>query len=247
MRIHPVCTVAIVVLAASYAAFAQARRTAPIPKNRLRSTAPPPREAMKFSSPVFENRRLKVLRLELPAGGSTQVPGDIHDYVIVALDDASINLNGGRSSFDLDLKNGEMNVIPGRWAHKISNRGAAARLLLVEVTGEIDPNRARCGLAAENCREVRFGRTAEGDYTQATLFDTNKVKMMRAELGPSGVLRLHDDNASHLVVSLTPLRGSTEAQEVALNAGEVFWSDYGFQELSNVGTETAKFLEMEVK
>lgn len=245
MRFYRACTVAILVLATSCAVFAQTKRR-PIPGNQLRST-PPRREPMKFSSPVFDNRRVKVMRVELPAGGSTQVPADIHDYVIVALDDAAINLNGGPSSFDLDLKNGEMNVIPGRWAHKISNRGGAARLLLVEVTGEIEPNRAKCGLAAENCREVRFGRTAEGDYSQATLFDTEKVKMMRAELGPSGALRLHDDNASHLVVGLTPLRGSTEAQEVALNAGEVFWSDYGFQELSNNGNETAKFLVMELK
>lgn len=224
---------------------AQSKRIT-IPAKRL--TASVPAETARYATPLLRNSSVRATKLDLPADGSTTVAQDTHDYLLVSLAETSVTISGANNSFDVQMTPGEMQVISGRWQHRIINKSdTLAQLVLVEMTSDIDLEHAKCGIRAASCREVRFGKTERGEYSQAALFDTPKAKLFRAELGPSGTLKLHDDTARHLFVALTSFHGRTEYGNIALQAGEVFWLDSGFSELENTETTTAHFLVLDVK
>jgi len=86
-------------------------------------------------------------------------------------------------------------------------------------------------------------------YTNGTLFETPKVKLTKVELGPGGILPRHGHSGSKLLIALTRIHfidgtgsdierdlGETQAYPAATN-----------HEIKNIGPETARFLELEVK
>lgn len=197
---------------------------------------------------MLRNSSVAARKLDLAPGASFSVPASTHDYLVISMGDSTISAVGSGSAFELSLAAGDMQVMTGGWPHKLINRsGNSAQIVTVEVARNIHPDRARCGLASKNCNEVRFGRTAQGEYSQTALFVTDTAELLRTSLGSASSMKLHDDVHQHLIVALTPFRGRTEQATISLQPGEVFWIDGGFGELLNEDTTEARLLILELR
>ncbi len=198
---------------------------------------------------TMKNASVRVLRLDLAAGEATPVNAHQHDYIVVAIQASQFEAAGGESRFAFQLADGEMQVVTGGWAHKIVNTGTApALLILVEVAKGIAPTHAVCGLGGRPCAQVRFGKTIEGTYTQTMLFETESVRLLRAELGPNGSLPEHTDRADHLIVPLTALRTGDDFEPVAeQEPGSAIWRPGHLGAIRNLGERDARMLILELK
>jgi hypothetical protein len=237
MRITPiVCAV----LLLSVSSVAQHR---PLKK----SLAPAP-QPEKFSAVQFRNPDLTVRRLTVPAGEKSLISGSIHDYILISFGESSLNVSGYQTNFDMTLADGEIQVLQGGWPHTILNQSQRpAELLCVEVLRNISPKSALCGLGAKNCYQTRFGKSAQGEYQQALLFETDSAALYRAQLGSTVAMHQHSDDRKHLIIAVTPLEGHVGTQNFSLKPGETFWQPGSFDEVGNDGSSNATMLILELK
>ncbi len=197
---------------------------------------------------IFSNKELKAFRVQLPARTSTSRGDHAHDCLFIALRGGNLEVVSGQGRYALEMKDGEMQVIKGAAAHRVVNRSdSAADLLEIEVLRDIAPDRAVCGLTAANCGEVRFGNSGGGPYSQTALFETPTVKLLRAELGPGGILPSHAHRQGHLLIALTALRLESEGIELKDEAGGIWWYAGGLSKLSNLEQRESQFLILEFK
>jgi mannose-6-phosphate isomerase-like protein (cupin superfamily) len=197
---------------------------------------------------LLRNPSVTVRKLTIGAESSTSIPASTHDYIVVSLIPAKLQVTGYQTNFELQLGGGDMQVVQGGWPHKLENHGStAAEVLAIEIARNIDARHAICGLSASNCNEVRFGKVDGGDYSQSALFETNTTKLLRVQLGPGGALRLHTDRRNHLLIAITAVEAHMDTGRVSLKAGEVTWVDGGFEELVNDSKADAQLLIVELK
>ena len=187
----------------------------------------------------------------IPPHGTTLVTPHPDDYLVIALSSLQLEAIGSAGiSYPVRLADEEMQVMKGGWSHRLNNVASDPAILLeIDVQNGIAPERALCGLAASPCTDGRFGKTIEGTYTMSTLFDTPKIKLWKIELGPGGVLERQSHSVAGLLIALTPIhladgmgnsivgnRGDTRAYTVGTN-----------HQLQNIGSEEARFLELDPK
>ncbi len=204
--------------------------------------------AERFGRASVRNSTLAAQALDIAPRAAVSIPATTHDYLVISLGESNLAVVGSRNRFDLELGAGEMQVITGRWPHKLMNRSdKPSRIVRVEVMRDVHAEKALCGLAASNCHEVRFGKTAHGDYTQTALFETPTAKLFRTSISANGSLRLHDDSRSHLIVALTKFRAHAASADFSLEPGDVQWIEGALPELSNLGSDEACMLILEIK
>jgi quercetin dioxygenase-like cupin family protein len=195
--------------------------------------------------------RITAYGITIPPHGSTELRQHPYDYVLLSLTTADIEAAGAAgNTYPMRLEAEEMQVMKGGWAHRLSNRAdVEARLLEIDVQPNIAPERASCGLAASQCTDGHFGNNGRGSYSVATLFETPKVKLTKVELSPRGIFALHAHHASQMLIPLTRVHLSDSGEsQIEKDAGEVqAYSSATRHELVNLGNETARFLELEVK
>jgi len=140
-----------------------------------------------------------------------------------------------------------MQAMKGAWPHRLTNlANATARLVEIDVQNNIAPERALSGLAASPCTDGRFGKTEEGTYTKSTLFETPKVKLTKVELGPGGILERHG-HSGLIALTLIHLTDGT-GNAIGRDLGETQAYPAGTShQIQNVGSEAARFLELELK
>jgi len=218
-------------------------------QHRVLKKTPPPATALeKHSTVQFRNSDVTVRRLNIPAGESSPISGSTHDYMLVSYGQCSVAFSGYQTNFDMTMADGEIQVLQGGWPHTIKNQSQqAAELISVEVTHNISPKTALCGLGTKNCYQTRFGKSAQGEYQQAQLFETDSATLYRAQLGPGVAMHQHDDNRKHLIIALTPLEGHVGGQTFSLKPGETFWQPAAFEEIGNDGSSNASMLILELK
>jgi hypothetical protein len=198
---------------------------------------------------LLANGQVRVFRLSIAANESTQLNAHPYDYVVVSLGSNEIEAAGEINTFPLQMNDSEAQILTGGWSHKLVNKASQqANLLVIEVMHGISPDQSICGLSGRSCGQVRFGNTADGRYSQTILFETAKVRLMRAELGPGGVLPTHADPSDHLVLALNDARltdGFTEATDQTV--GYTIWTPGGLNTVKNAGKQDARMLILEVK
>jgi hypothetical protein len=213
------------------------------PKPSVAPTTPEPRFPV-----LVDNARLRVSRIELaPNSESPMLPHD-YDYLLVSIGASNVELAGSSNRFPVTMQDGEMQVIPGRWAHRFVNRAdQPARLVMIESRTAMKPDAALCGLGHEDCHQVNFAKDGAVEYTQAMMFETPTVRLLKAELTVGATLPRHEHGADHLLVALTKLDLTADHENVLRDPGTVFWHSGGFASLKNTGEESARFLVLEVK
>lgn len=193
--------------------------------------------------------------ITVPPHESTHVEPHPHDYLLIAPQKADLTLSGPYgNTFQLHLGDGEMQVVNGGWAHRVTNLDDTTALLVeIDVAGGIKPERATCGLSGSECTDGQFGKTDEGTYTRSTLFETPTVRLTKISLGPGSVLDKHRHGGAEVLVPLTPAHlenddGSITPPTLDLNVGEVHSFVAGTaHRIKNLGSEAVQFLEFEVR
>jgi hypothetical protein len=197
--------------------------------------------------PVLENHRVRVSRVELAVGEATRQDPHRYDYLIISIGDSKLQLVGF-NTIDLQLEDGGMQLVPGRWPHKLVNHSEApVTVLMIELKGGALPSTAKCGLDKSPCRDARFGRDIVGTYSQSTLFETEAVRLVRTELGPGGSIGNHTHAYDHVVIALTPLHLKFGTNEMSQPKASVAWRPGGFDGVWNIDSQEQRFLMLELK
>jgi quercetin dioxygenase-like cupin family protein len=136
----------------------------------------------------------------------------------------------------------------GHWAHRFVNKAEQpAHLVMIESRTAMKPDAALCGLGHEDCHQVNFAKDGAVEYTQATMFETPTIRLIKAEFSAGATLPRHEHESDHLLVALTRLDVTADHEVVSREPGTVFWHAGGFASLKNTGEETARFLMLELK
>jgi len=207
------------------------------------------------SDPCYQRlaatEKLTSYAITIPPRGSTLLGSHPADYLLLSLVDSQLEVTGpSGNTYAIQLGQEEMQVMKGGWTHRLTNLGdRSARLIEVDVEHNIRPEHASCGLAATPCTDGRFGKTEEGTYSTTTLFETPTVKLTRVELGPRGTFERHTHRGSEMLIALTPIHLSQGALENVDKApGETRAYPAGTtHQIRNIGSEAARFLELEAK
>ncbi len=199
---------------------------------------------------VLELRNPDVLvrKLNIPPGAMESVAGTVHDYLLISFGDNALRVTGYQTDFRLTFSNGDVQVLQGGWPHKLNNESAnAAQFAMVEVGRNLFPKSAVCGLGVKSCAETRFGKSAQGEYRQVTLFETDTAKLFRVQLDSQVGMHQHNDGRPHLLIAVTPFEGHADADAFSLQPGEAHWVPGSIDELTNDGSAQARFLILELK
>jgi len=252
MRLAHFPTVAVTVAAITVAlaispSFIQAQ--APIRARALNAKAPA--ASITRSDPslklVLDNPDARVLFADLAAQATVRVSGRRGDYLLVSLGPSRFELATGPTHYSLELQDGEMQVLKGGWAHEIINKSNdAIRVLEIDISRGIEPEHAVCGLGGASCSGMRFGKTDQGSYTESVLFETPSIRALKAELGPGGVLKTHDDRREHFIVPLRTAQMEIEGNAAAHELGKAYKYS-SLNEVTNRGGESAQFIIVELK
>ena len=228
-----------------------------------RKSAPPPRPEAGVeiaSDPafhnIFENERVRVWRLELAAGASTQLDQRPRDYLVLALTPANLELTSGGNGQQLQMHPEQIEVLKGGWAHKTLNLGSEP-IVVVEIEPQtpLHPEHAVCGLSAHACRSGEIGNVL-GDYTQSLLFETGSALLSKYEVSASATVPVGELKRDALLIAMTDqgLRdriGPDDApqdRELTLKAGELAWLTAGTRHsFKNTSDQLARFLLLEFK
>jgi quercetin dioxygenase-like cupin family protein len=202
---------------------------------------------------VLVNDRVRVFSLELAPHQSTELDSHNHDYVFLSLGKSNFQISGNGATYPMQLDDGEMQVLKGRWPHQIANLSETfLHLLELEVLRDVHPDHPLCGLGGKECTDGRFGNSDEGRYTQNTLFETDTIKLDRIELGPSGVLPEHRHEHCHVLIALDEIEFRDENhdgdRDLHLKSGEALWyADNVVHRLKNLDKENARLVTLEFK
>lgn len=222
--------------------------TAAVGQHRLLKPAGSQPVSNSFGAVQLHNQDVLVRKLDIPPGSAESVPGTVHDYILVSFGDSSLRVTGYQTNFQMTFANGDIQVLNGGWPHKLNNESAAeAQLAMVEVERNLYPNSAVCGLGAKSCGETRFGKSAHGEYSQSTLFETDTAKLFRVLLDPQVGMHQHNDGRPHLLIAITSFEGHADADAFSLQPGEAHWLPGSIDELANDGSAPARFLILELK
>jgi mannose-6-phosphate isomerase-like protein (cupin superfamily) len=199
---------------------------------------------------ILDNERVRVFTIDVPPLGSTQLDMHAHDYIILSLGKSNFQLGEGSRLYPMQLDDGEMQVMKGGWPHRATNlANATLRLVEVEISRDIHPERPICGLAGRECVDGKFGGNAAGTFTHSTLFETDTVKLSRLLLNP-GVTQPEDHHDhGHLLLALDDLElGDAATQPVTLKAGDARWySSSATHQLRNLEHADARLITIDLK
>ncbi len=204
--------------------------------------------AQSFGAVELRNPDVLVRKLDIPPGANESIPGSVHDYLLVSFGDSALRVTGYQTDFQLTLANGDIQVLQGGWPHQLNNEsGKPAQLAMIEVERNLFPKSAICGLAAKNCGETHFGKSAQGEYSQVTLFETDTAKLFRVQMDPQVGMHQHNDGRPHLIIAITSFEGHADAEAFSLQPRETHWLTGSIDELTNEGSSQARFLLLELK
>lgn len=199
----------------------------------------------------LENESVRVFQVELAPHQSSGLDRHRHDYVVISLGDSKFEIEDSMNRFNMELQNGEMQVIQGGGTHRFNNLSdKTLRLVEIDVAKGIHPQRPICGLNAQRCTDGAFGKSDNGTYSQSTLFETETLKLGRVELGAASLLPRHRHERSHLVVALNAasLFDDEQKREVHLKPGEPLWYSQALSHsLKNSGTDEVQLITLDLK
>ena len=195
---------------------------------------------------IIENEKVKVYDVTVAPHDQTLLHQHDHDYVFVTLGDSDIeNRVLGKPPVELKLTDGATRFSKGPFAHVAVNK---ADTPFHNITIEILPTEAT------GDQQPALMYDAAG-VTADLLFDRPVVRGWSYTFQPGAGLPLHEHKTDHLVVLLTDAKMKNEVvgEPTAVTErkrGEVVWvpAQPSYKHaLTNVGTTTVKFIEIELK
>lgn len=220
------------------------------PQNRFDVAKPSVKsQSLEPHFPVLvDNARVRVSRVEISPNAETAMLPHEYDYLLVAIGATDLELVGSSSRFPVTMQDGEMQIIPGRWAHRFVNKAdKPAQLVMIESRTAIKPDAAICGVSAEQCHQMNFAKDGATEYAQTTMFETPTMRLVKAELGAGTLLPKHEHGSDHLLVALSDMQLTADHDAVSRTQGNVYWHANGFATLKNTGDKLARFLLVEWK
>ncbi len=193
------------------------------------------------------NSSLRVFRIDLAPHAAAAIGRDIRDYMLLAVTDGAAEVVGPGNAFPVDLKSGEIEIFKGGWPHQLRSKSETpTSWMVLELSRDLHPERASCGLGGPGCSQFRFGKTEQGEYNESVLFDTPAARVLRAELAPASTLPTHADTLGHLVVPITECSVALNGTAENHKAGESIFVRGG-TDLRNTGSASARFVILEIK
>ncbi|MGH9603230.1 MAG: hypothetical protein ACRD24_12670 [Terriglobales bacterium] len=200
----------------------------------------------------FENRYVRVLRVEVPPKQATLLHRHGYDYVFVTLGASEVsNAVEGKPPVALKLADGEARLVEGGFAHVAAN---LAPTPFRNLTVEILPAGKRRAFARRNLKPVwERGLEVLDRGTVHTLFVKDGLRATEVELPAGGELPLHSHSGPHLVVAITDLEVWLEAKGkpatvVRKKAGEYDWVPAGVTHtVTNTGKSGIRFVSIEFR
>jgi len=197
---------------------------------------------------AISNSSVRVFSIDLPAHGSAAIGREVRDYMLLAVTGGAAEVAGHGNTFPLQLESGEVEIFKGGWPHQLRSKSdLPTRWIVLELTRELRPERAACGLGGPGCSQFKFGKTDQGEYSESLLFETAGARVLRAEFASATTLPTHADRLDHVVVPLTSCTLAINGADTAHDAGEPVWVHGGFPELRNGGTGAIKLVILEIK
>jgi len=197
---------------------------------------------------ALENQYVRAFQVEVPPHSSTLLHRHRHDYIYVVLGAAEIsNEVAGKPPAAMKVQEGEVNFVPGNFAHVMHNLGATP---FRNVTIELLQDEQAHKNPPPAWGEERGLHILEGG-TEDIMFVKDGVRVSEIELQPGGVIPRHHHAGPHLLIALTDLDlRSDEAGKgispVRVQAGDLKWVPGGFTHtLTNAGKQEAKFVTLE--
>ncbi len=196
---------------------------------------------------ALENEFVRVFQVEVAPQQSTLMHWHRHDYIFVTLGDSDVsNEVKGKSPVELKLKDGETRFSAAPFAHIARDLASTPfRNVTVELLQD-----EKYRTSPPKWDEDRGLHVLTGG-TQEILFAKDNARVSEVELQPGGVIPSHHHKGPHLLVAITDLdlRSDVEGQRPVpgrFKSGDVKWLAGGYTHtLTNVGTQTAKFVTIE--
>jgi len=195
---------------------------------------------------LFENKYVRVFKVELAPHAAMLVHHHRHDYFFVSLGPSDIeNDVAGKPPALRKFQDGETFFVPGDFVHTAKNLSDQTfRVVAVELL------RNDKGQMSHQWDEDRGLHILNGG-TQDILFVKDGVRASDLELQPGGVVPKHHHNGPHVVIAVTDLdlRSDVEGKgpsQVQLKAGDAAWVKGGATHtLTNIGKQNAKLITLE--
>jgi quercetin dioxygenase-like cupin family protein len=197
---------------------------------------------------AFENKYVRVFKVEVPPHEQTLMHRHDHDYIYVTIGATVLeNDVAGKPPANLKLQDGETRFLPGPFAHLVKTLSSTP---FRNVTVELLQDQKAHKFPPAKWDEERGMHILEGG-TQDILFVKDGVRVTDNQLQPSASIPKHRHAGPHLVVSLTDYelrsdvvgKGSKTMQQ---RAGDVSWVPGGFTHvLTNSGKQLARFITLE--
>ncbi len=196
---------------------------------------------------VFENKSVRVFNVEVAPHGDTLMHWHRHDYIFVTLGATEVvNEVEGKPPVRLKLQDGETRFLPAPFAHVARNLAEQPfRNVTIEILQDDKLRSAPWHWDEERGVDILHGGTKE------ILFVKDSVRVSELELQPGGVVPMHHSKGPQLLVAVSELEISGDAEGHAprsehFAAGASKWipGDYS-QAIVNVGKQTAKFVTLE--
>ncbi len=195
---------------------------------------------------LFENKYVRVFKVELAPHAAMLVHHHRHDYFFVSLGPSDIeNDVAGKPPALRKFQDGETFFVPGDFVHTAKNLSDRPfRVIAVEL---LRNDKAQL---THKWDEDRGLHILNGG-TQDILFVKDGVRATDVQLNPGGVVPKHHHAGPHLVVAVTDLDLNSDvegkgASAVKLKTGETAWVKGGFTHtLTNAGKQNARFITLE--
>ena len=203
---------------------------------------------------LVSNRVVRAYRVDLQPGEATSVDRHEHDFLVISLGDSRFEFAGTANAYAMTMSDGEVQVMKGRWPHRIVNKSQKSlHLVEVEVEREIAPERAICGLNGQSCSGAKFAVNDDTNYVESRLFETPSVRIEKVEIAPGKGMPEHGHREDHLMVALNDQQVSNavvagDILEMISHAGDASWMSGGIvHRIVNHGSAPARFLTIECK
>ena len=232
-------------MAAVFLVAASALAQSHVPSKSLTAPTPPVGQRPSAVNVLLERSYVRAERVEVEPTKLAYVALRSGDALIISLGKSKFELDSGPVRSPLELDDGEMEVIKG--AHEVlNNSGSTVRLVEVQVPRGIQPDHPLCGLGGPPCNGIQFGKTDAGTYSEGLLFETPTIKVLKAQLGPGGVLATHTDRNDHVLVPLTAADLDVDGESTQRKVGEAYLYTAGMA-ITNRGAGDAVFVVVELK
>ncbi|MGZ7073028.1 MAG: hypothetical protein ACXVKL_11365 [Candidatus Angelobacter sp.] len=201
---------------------------------------------------VFQNEYVRVFDVTVAPKATTLVHKHNHDYLFVTLGDSDVvSVRPGEKPVALQLKDGEVRFTPGNFAHAAINKSDRP---FHNITIELLKPSSKVATCSDDCdAPPPCAAEQKANCPTAThRISSDQWRVSMVTLPPSARVEKHTHNAAHLVVAVSDLDLTSQADSASNNVkrepGGLAWVPAGVtHSLTNNSSKPAQFVTLEFK